>query len=835
MIWSEKIVLPPQFVSGLNVLEVSLVKSGVSFVKDIVNVDLDSHSFPKDFHVVLTKIKGTLHFTIDAQSDEVTAKKSSDRKAMDRLSLSPRASRKLAAALETEKHGTGTPEGRSLKAGPPLPAKQSADTSSSSSSSAVVVATDAASGKSLTAGEQQALLRREREVSRREEDMLRREESIKTVMAGISKRDEAPASWKKLGTPFEKFMLSQREKLTEALASLDFSLCHEIINEMGESYEENGGVDDRASSVLSDAPDLVSSLAAAVASPRPSERSPRVSERVTPPEPIARMPIPIAIATLPPPLAKPDVPSKRTPAPAAIAKPAAQRSVAEIERDIAFAVGASDFQRAIELREELKRAGGSVPGDESADPFADGPPTKSAPPRPAKMLSLRGSQSERSGSGVSQITSGSAEELDAEINKLTNAMNATKALADKWAAIGNNGARQAAEEQVAQMQREIAELQQKRDGGGGAGGSDQYQALPAPAILPSTAPIPSVIPPPATSPAAAAAAAAGPPPRPAMRPPPRPALAGRLPASSRLPPRPMGNALPQRAASERPSQSETAAAVASLPAPPEVTVIPAAVSASDGDDPFVGRDISGPMLTIRSAKAVQTKLAASGARNASSAVLTSSSSANSGGGGTSAAPAPVSAQERAMRRRSQSLNSLMAAAKGAVPQVATVEVARAMKAAGAGEPDVDAMVSQAQRELSRQNAAAPSAELADKYILTDDSASVSIPNTQTRGSGRTEYTVYVIEVKRGASSWTVFRRFQQFEELRDKLKRSVPGGVPPDFPPKEGNKKDAGVIELRRRELEKFLNALHAHPGTLASADFRTFLAPTQLMDIKPK
>jgi hypothetical protein len=83
----------------------------------------------------------------------------------------------------------------------------------------------------------------------------------------------------------------------------------------------------------------------------------------------------------------------------------------------------------------------------------------------------------------------------------------------------------------------------------------------------------------------------------------------------------------------------------------------------------------------------------------------------------------------------------------------------------------------------------------------------------------------------------VFRRHQQFEELRDKLKRTVPGGVPPDFPFKEGNnnKKDAGVIELRRRELEKFLLALHAHPGTLASADFRTLLAPTQLMDMKPK
>jgi hypothetical protein len=342
-------------------------------------------------------------------------------------------------------------------------------------------------------------------------------------MAGISKRDEAPASWKKLGTPFEKVMLSQREKLTEALAALDFSLCHDIINEMAESYEENGGVDDRVSSVLSDAPDLVASLAAAVSTPRASERSPRVSERAAP-EPIARC------------RARSRYHRRRRRSPSPICRRSArwwrrrnrqtaatQRSVAEIERDIAFAVGASDFQRAIELREELKRAGGSVPGDDSsADPFADGPPSKSAPPRPAKLGSTR--MSERSGSGVSQLTGGSAEEIDAEITKLTNAMNATKALADKWAAIGNNGARQAAEEQVAQMQREIAELQQKRDGGAGG---DHYQALPAPAILPSTAPIPAVDAAAArrNAASAAAAAAAGPPPRPAMRPPPRPALA----------------------------------------------------------------------------------------------------------------------------------------------------------------------------------------------------------------------------------------------------------------------------------------------------------------------
>jgi hypothetical protein len=796
LIWSEKIVLPPQFVSGLNVLEVALVKSGVAFIKDTVNVDLDSHKFPKDFQVPLAKIKGTLHFTIDVHDGDAAPKKSSDRKAVDRLSLSPRASRKLAAALETEKHGSAvkpasSSSSSSSDAGPPLPSKSS-DTS-------------------LSAGEQQAIIRREREVARREEDLVRREEALKSTMAGLSKKDEVPSSWKKYGSAFEKKMVAERERLHDALAKLDFSACHDIINNMAESWEENGGEQDTSSresssfgansSVLNDAPDLAASLQSAV--------NTQVSPRMPPPM-AAR---PLAGATLP----------KK-----------AGRTIADVERDISFAVGAGDFNRAIELREELKRLGGGPPA-------ADTPPMR--PPKAVGGSFMRGSQSERSGSGVVSLTSGGSDaEIDAEIQKLTTALTATKALADKWAAIGNNGARQAAEDQVTQMQREISDLQAKKSRGGGGGGGipppvDQYQALPANAgtgTINVAAALAGLPPPP--SPMGAASGGSAVPPRPAMRPPPRPALAGRLPPS-RLPPMAGRSAGPSElpppaalSASLPPPSMPQATPPPPMPAVPDI--IPAASSGGADDDPFVGKDISGPMLTIRSAKSMQAKLAAGGSARGTprSTQLTTAAAAAPPG----AAPATTAAEKQS-RRRSQSLNSLMAQAKGAVPQVSTVAMSKAMKATGAGEPEVDAMQSQEQRELVRLNAIAPSAELADKYIVTDEQASVAIPSCQSRGSGRSEYTVYQVDVKRGNTSWTVFRRFQQFEDLREKLKRSVPSGVPPDFPPKEGDKKNAGVIELRRRELEKFLQALHEHPGTLASADFRTFLAPTQLGDIKPK
>ena len=133
--------------------------------------------------------------------------------------------------------------------------------------------------------------------------------------------------------------------------------------------------------------------------------------------------------------------------------------------------------------------------------------------------------------------------------------------------------------------------------------------------------------------------------------------------------------------------------------------------------------------------------------------------------------------------------------------------------------------------MERQNASKPSAQLAEQFHVDTDNASASVTFAEKKGSGRNAFTSYTIQVQRGDKSWTVYRRYGQFEDMVSKLKRSAPSGVPSDpLPPKDGNKFDAGVIELRRAKFNDLLQALHKHPSTLASEDLRIFLAPIQLV-----
>lgn len=112
----------------------------------------------------------------------------------------------------------------------------------------------------------------------------------------------------------------------------------------------------------------------------------------------------------------------------------------------------------------------------------------------------------------------------------------------------------------------------------------------------------------------------------------------------------------------------------------------------------------------------------------------------------------------------------------------------------------------------------------------------AVVSAEKKGSGRNAFTSYKIEVVRDSQRWTVYRRYGQFDDMVSKLKRSAPSGVPQDpMPPKEGNKFDAGIIELRRSKFNDLLQALHRHPSTLASEDLRVFLAPLQLGDTKPQ
>lgn len=68
-------------------------------------MDLDQQAFPKDYHVPMTKIKGDLHFTIDKIEDASAPPgiaTSGGGSGKNPLNLSPRAPRRLAAAIEKE-------------------------------------------------------------------------------------------------------------------------------------------------------------------------------------------------------------------------------------------------------------------------------------------------------------------------------------------------------------------------------------------------------------------------------------------------------------------------------------------------------------------------------------------------------------------------------------------------------------------------------------------------------------------------------------------------------------------------------------------------------------
>ena len=106
-----------------------------------------------------------------------------------------------------------------------------------------------------------------------------------------------------------------------------------------------------------------------------------------------------------------------------------------------------------------------------------------------------------------------------------------------------------------------------------------------------------------------------------------------------------------------------------------------------------------------------------------------------------------------------------------------------------------------------------------------------------RGTGRAEYTAFIVDVQRGGQSWRVYRRYNQFVELHESLKKHCAGGVPDDsaIPQKVSNQLDTGIIAHREALFDKLMVALHSHPTTLGAEDLKVFLAPIQLGDVKPK
>lgn len=106
--------------------------------------------------------------------------------------------------------------------------------------------------------------------------------------------------------------------------------------------------------------------------------------------------------------------------------------------------------------------------------------------------------------------------------------------------------------------------------------------------------------------------------------------------------------------------------------------------------------------------------------------------------------------------------------------------------------------------------------------------SVTITDTETWEKNK-RYTVYKVVVNVEGKSWFIFRRYQEFSALYDKLKKRFPdahlklpgkkffGNFDPDF------------IKNRREGLHDFVQKLVTHPGLSEEADVLHFLNITQI------
>jgi len=78
-----------------------------------------------------------------------------------------------------------------------------------------------------------------------------------------------------------------------------------------------------------------------------------------------------------------------------------------------------------------------------------------------------------------------------------------------------------------------------------------------------------------------------------------------------------------------------------------------------------------------------------------------------------------------------------------------------------------------------------------------------------------EYTAYIVEVRLGNDTWTVSRRFNEFDTLYTKVKAAFPKFKFDDFPTKELFKKNSpALIEERRNKFNQFLKTLINDPAS---------------------
>ncbi|XP_064595668.1 sorting nexin-29-like isoform X2 [Liolophura sinensis] len=94
----------------------------------------------------------------------------------------------------------------------------------------------------------------------------------------------------------------------------------------------------------------------------------------------------------------------------------------------------------------------------------------------------------------------------------------------------------------------------------------------------------------------------------------------------------------------------------------------------------------------------------------------------------------------------------------------------------------------------------------DSSLQSRTLINIWIPSAFLRGSSTSAHHVYQVYVRIRDEEWNVYRRYNQFRDFFNSLKKKHPIMSKFDFPPKKAiGSKDARVVEMRRKMLQMFL------------------------------
>ncbi|KAI4461196.1 sorting nexin-29-related [Holotrichia oblita] len=112
--------------------------------------------------------------------------------------------------------------------------------------------------------------------------------------------------------------------------------------------------------------------------------------------------------------------------------------------------------------------------------------------------------------------------------------------------------------------------------------------------------------------------------------------------------------------------------------------------------------------------------------------------------------------------------------------------------------------------------------------ITEDSRhviNVWIPSAFLTGSGSDAHHVYQIFLRAGCDEWNIYRRYAQFYALHSDLKKLDSVVSTFDFPPKKSlGKRDAALVEDRRKRLQTYLRRVLMHWPELSQCNSKFLL-----------